>query len=328
MFFWAGSTSIKLAIYDADLRRQWGATVAGIGTGALRLQVSGSGTAASERDIGPLPFRAALDVLLRTTCEHWTGLEVAAVGHRVVHGGDFGTTTATIDAQSLSRIKRWALLAPLHQPLNLAAIQAARKAFPQAMHVACFDTGFHRSLPQQAALTALPANLRSLGIRRYGFRGLSFESVLQQLTQDGEPVGSERLVAAHLGGGSSVCAIVHGCSVDTSMGVTPLSGVPMTTRCGDIDPGALLFLLQSGELDAKRLQAVLYEESGLKGLTGTSGDMRQLLQLAASSPQAKEAVAFYCYQVRKHIGALAAAMGGLDRIVFAGGIGANAPDVR
>jgi acetate kinase len=233
-----------------------------------------------------------------------------------------------IDPSVLAGIEQWSSLAPLHQPLNLAGIKAARQVLPQATHVACFDTGFHRLMPRNAALLAIPASLRSLGIRRYGFHGLSFESVLDQLTGDGVPVTSERIVVAHLGGGSSLCAIANGASVDTTMGVTPLSGVPMTTRCGDLDPGALLFLLRSGAVDAKQLEALLYEQSGLKGLTGTSGDMRELLEARKTCAESEEAVGFYCYQIRKNIGALAASMEGIDRIVFTGGIGANAPVVR
>lgn len=324
----AGSTSIKLALYHTDLRRQWGASVAGIGTGAARLRVSQPGAAGAARDLGPLPFAAALDLLLRTTLQRWPQLELAAVGHRVVHGGEAEADAAALDETTLSRIARWTPFAPLHQPLNLAAINAARQAFPQATHVACFDTAFHRCLPRQASLTALPASLRAMGLRRFGFHGLSFDSVLHQLEQQGLPVRSERIVLAHLGGGSSLCAVAHGRSVETTMGVTPLSGVPMTTRCGDLDPGAVLFLLQSGQVDARRLQEIFYQESGLKAVGGMAGDMRQLLQAAGSSADAREAVDFYCYQVRKHIGALAAAMGGVDRIAFTGGIGANAPAIR
>jgi acetate kinase len=321
----AGSTSIKLALYDRRLQQLWSAGVSGLASGTARLRAS---DAAGEKDLGPLSFGTALDVLLGTFAQRWPAVEVHAVGHRVVHGGDVPADSVLVDAASLARINRWAALAPLHQHLNIAGIAAARRAYPAAKHVACFDTGFHRALPQRASVIAIPESMRSLGVRRYGFHGLSFESVLQQLAAEGEPVLYERVIAAHLGGGSSLCAIVHGHSVDTTMGLTPLSGVPMTTRSGDLDPGALLYLLQSGEMDARQLQAMLYEDSGLKALSGTSGDMKVLLGMAQHSPEAANAVDYFCYHVRRHIGALVAAMEGVDRIVFTGGIGANAAPIR
>lgn len=324
----SGSTSVKLALYDLGLRELWGATVSSVASSAARLLTREPGEEGTTKELGALRFEAALDTLLQSFAHRWPGLVPSVAGHRVVHGGDLAGDSAIIDARLLGHIDRWAALAPLHQHLNAEAIRAAQRAFPGSLHVACFDTGFHRMLPEQASLMALPADLRSRGLRRYGFHGLSFESVLQQLADDGEPVLTERVVAAHLGGGSSLCAVVHGRSVETSMGVTPLSGLPMTTRCGDLDPGALLYLLQTGEFDAARLQEILYEESGLKGLSGITGNMKQLLDLTPTSTDARRAVDYYCYQARKHIGAMAAAMGGIDRIVFTGGIGANAPQVR
>lgn len=324
----AGSTSIKLALYERDLHQLWSASVSGLASPNARLLTREPGGDANTRELGPLHFRSATDLLLGALAERWPTLRIEAVGHRVVHGGDLPADGVTIDAPTLARITHWSTLAPLHQHLNIAAINAARQAFPGARQIACFDTGFHRALPEHASLIAVPARLRSLGVRRYGFHGLSYESVLQQLAAGGEPVLCERVIAAHLGGGSSLCAIAQGRSVETSMGVTPLSGVPMTTRCGDLDPGALLFLLQSGEMDVRQLQAALYEESGLKALTGTSGDMKLLLGIAAHSPEARKAVDYFCYQVRRHMGALAAAMEGVDRIVFTGGIGANAASIR
>jgi acetate kinase len=324
----AGSTSLKLAVFSRELHRQCFATLTGIGSDSGRLALHDSTGARSEEEFRHLLFEEALDVLLRGFGRRWPGLVLAAVGHRVVHGGDFAASAALINEEALSRIAAWAPLAPLHQPLNLTAIEAAREAFPEAVHVACFDTGFHWSLPPYARLVAIPERLRALGIQRYGFHGLSFESVLSQLAEELEPVYNERLVVAHLGGGSSLCAVLKGTSVDTSMGVTPLSGVPMTTRCGDIDAGALLFLLQRGQLDVEQLQTILYQQSGLKGLTGRSGDMKKLLEIRATSPEAEAALEHYCYQVRKSIGALAAGLGGIDRLVFTGGIGANAPTIR
>lgn len=324
----AGSTSIKLALYERDLRQLWSASVSGLASPNARLLTREPNGDAETQELGPLQFRSATELLLGALAQRWPMLKIEAVGHRVVHGGELPADSVTIDAQTLAAITHWSSLAPLHQPLNIAAINAARQAFPGALHVAWFDTGFHRTLPARASLVAVPERFRALGLRRYGFHGLSYESVLQQLAADGEPVLSERVIAAHLGGGSSLCAIARGRSVETSMGVTPLSGVPMTTRCSDLDPGALLFLLQSGEMDVRQLQAALYEESGLKALTGSSGDMKLLLDISAHSSEARKAVDYFCYQVRRHMGALAAAMEGVDRIVFTGGIGANAAFVR
>lgn len=323
----AGSTSIKLALYDLQIQELWAATVSGLGSAMARLRTR-EGPEVGSSDLGMLDFAAATDRVLQALAHRWPRLSPHAVGHRVVHGGDLGTDAALLDEALMEHVARWSSLAPLHQHLNIAVIEAARHEFPRACHVACFDTGFHRSLPEHARLVALPERLRSLGLRRYGFHGLSFESVLQQLAADGATVRSERVVAAHLGGGSSLCAVRNGRSIETSMGVTPLSGLPMSTRCGDIDAGALLHLLASGELDAPGLQEVLYRQSGLKALSGTSGDMKLLLEAMDSSASARRAVDYYCYHVRCQIGSHAAALEGVDRIVFTGGVGANAPLVR
>jgi len=323
----AGSTSIKLALHDAQLRELWTASVTGVDSAEARLRTR-EGRESSCEELGSTGFAAATHRLLQAFAHRWPGEAPAAVGHRVVHGGDIDADAVVLDARIMERIARWGSLAPLHQHLNIAVIEAARHEFPRACHVACFDTGFHRFLPENAHLVPLPERLRLLGLRRYGFHGLSFESVLQQLAADGAAIQSERVIAAHLGGGSSICAVRNGRSIETSMGVTPLSGLPMATRCGDIDAGALLHLLTSGELDAAGLQEVLYRQSGLKALSGTSGDMKVLLEAMDRSVPARRAVDYYCYQARRQIGSHAAALEGVDRIVFTGGVGTNASLIR
>lgn len=324
----AGSTSVKLALFNRQLQRTWSAAVSGLATGDARLHVTESAAAAAPRSLGDIDFAAAVGHLLQALVQARPQLRLAAVGHRVVHGGDIPGDAPEIDDALLARLAHWGGLAPLHQQLNLAAIQVARDHFPESRHFACFDTSFHRTMPQEARLLALPSNLRSQGLRRYGFHGLSYASVLRQLQAAGEPVSAERVLAAHLGGGSSLCAIQSGRSIECSMGVTPVSGLPMTTRCGDLDPGVLLFLQRSQAMEAAHLEHLLYTESGLKALAGGSGDMKHLLEESGRSADAAQAVAYFCYHVRKHIGALAAALEGLDRVVFTGGIGANAPLIR
>lgn len=324
----AGSTSIKLALFDMQLHRTWSASVSGLAGEDARLRITERAAATASRSLGRIDFAAALEQLLQSLAAARPQLRLAAIGHRVVHGGDLSADAAEVDDDLLARLAHWGKLAPLHQQLNLAAIRAARQRFGDARHFACFDTSFHRSMPTEACLLALPDRVRALGLRRFGFHGLSYASVLRQLQAAGSQTGSERIVAAHLGGGSSLCAISSGRSIECSMGTTPLSGLPMTTRCGDLDPGILLFLQQQHFMDAAQLEHMLYAESGLKALAGSSGDMKHLLEIRSRSRDAAQAVAHFCYHVRKQIGALAAALDGIDRIVFTGGIGANAPAIR
>jgi acetate kinase len=231
--------------------------------------------------------------------------------------------TAALEA----RLRRLIPLAPLHQPHNLAGIAAVRGARRGLPQVACFDTAFHHTMPRLATLTGLPRALRDEGVRRYGFHGLSYEYVVDALRRAGTDVDNERIVVAHLGNGSSMCALKGGRSIETTMGFSTLAGLPMGSRCGDLDPGIILYLLAEKGMSVERLERLLYEESGLLGVSGRSRDMQDLLA-CASEPAAVEAVEFFCYQARRHVAALTAALGGLDRLVFTGGMGANAPAVR
>lgn len=326
-----GSSSVKFALFTAENEpwRLFKGAVARIGLpdGQLRFEDSGSATLVDEIVIAR-DHERSLMLVLETVGRHAKGLNLVGVGHRVVHGGPDCDCPLAINAPLLARLDRLVPLAPLHLPHNLAGIAAVRRARPDLPQFACFDTAFHQNLPRLARLTALPRALEQEEIRRYGFHGLSYEYVLDELRRrDGEQKAGERLVVAHLGNGASMAAIRGGRSVETTMGFSTLGGLPMGTRSGDLDPGIILYLLTEKGMTVEGVVRLLYEESGLLGLSGISSNMQDLL-VRTDDPAATEAVEFFCYQARKHLGSLAAALGGLDRIVFTGGIGANAPSVR
>lgn len=248
----------------------------------------------------------------------------AAVGHRIVHGGPGLLRHCRIDDAVLSQLKDAIPFAPLHTPAALTAIHFAREKFPNCSQIACFDTSFHADMPDIARTLPIPKALRSEGIWRYGFHGLSCESIVHQL---GENL-PERLIVAHLGNGASVTAILSGKSIDTSMGLTPTGGVIMSTRTGDLDPGILLYLVREKRLDAGALEYLVDQESGLLGISGINGDMRRLHEAASSNDDARLAIDMFCYSVRKQVAAMIAVLGGVDRIVFTGGIGENDEVVR
>jgi acetate kinase len=252
------------------------------------------------------------------------GHQVSAVGHRVVHGGPDLAAPQAVTPELISVLGGYVPFAPLHLPPQLELIRAALDDYPDVPHVACFDTSFHRRIPELAQRLPLPRSLWDEGIRRYGFHGLSFEFILMSLGGD----AGRRLIIAHLGNGVSMAAVLQGVPVDTTMGLTPSGGMMMGTRSGDLDPGVLLYLMSRKNFDASRLQHVIDMESGLLGVSGLSGDMRVLLERRSTSPTASQAVEMFSYQARKCIGALAAALGGLDTLVFTGGIGEHAAAVR
>jgi acetate kinase len=269
------------------------------------------------------PLEAALEAALTKT-RSALGAEPTVVGHRVVHGGSTFLAPVRLDSAVLEQLQALTPLAPLHLPPALALIRAAIARLPDARHVACFDTAFHGTLPDVARRFALPAALFEQGIRRYGFHGLSYEYVLS--TFQGAP--PRRLVVAHLGSGASMAAILDGRCIDTSMGLTPAGGLPMGTRSGDLDPGVIVYLLRQHGYSADELERLLDRESGLKGLAGTA-DVRELLARAeALEPRACAALQSFAYAVKKQLGAYVAALGGLDCLVFTGGIGEHAPQVR
>jgi acetate kinase len=251
---------------------------------------------------------------------------IVAAGHRVVHGGVKFTQPVFIDSATLSSLNSLVSLAPLHQPHNLAAVEAVAEQAPGLPQVACFDTAFHRTQPAVAQAFALPRSLTESGVLRYGFHGLSYEYVASVLSQVDPVAAAGRTIVAHLGNGASMCAMQNCRSVATTMGFTALDGLPMGTRCGAIDPGVLLYLIDEHKLDGGALQQLLYHQSGLLGVSGMSSDMRTLL--ASSDPRAAEAIDLFVYRIGRELGSLAAAVGGLDALVFTGGIGENAAPIR
>lgn len=327
-----GSSSLKFAVFglaDGLDRLLWGAA-SGIGTeqGRLRVMETG-GHVLVDSDVRLEDHTAAiarLDEILRQQGE---GLNLVGIGHRVVHGGADCDCSQRIDDTLLRHLETLIPLAPLHLPHNLAGIAAMRANFPDVPQLACFDTAFHHGLPEVARHTGLPREYEAQGVRRYGFHGLSYEFIVEDLVHRHGPAAlDDRLIVAHLGNGASMAAIRGGRSIETTMGFSALGGMPMGTRSGDLDPGILLYLAGQQGLDPQALQALLYQRSGLLGLSGVSADMGELLAYRQDTPEAAQAIDFFCYRARHFIGALSAALGGLDRLVFTGGIGANAPDIR
>lgn len=251
---------------------------------------------------------------------------LAGVGHRVVHGGLDHAQPARVDGDVLGALERLAPLAPLHQPHNLAPIRALLDASPELPQVACFDTAFHRSCPELAQMFALPPRLREAGVRRYGFHGLSYEYIAAALPSYDARAAAGRAVVLHLGNGASMCALAAGQSVATTMGFTPVDGLPMGTRCGTLDPGALVYLMDIHGMDARAIERLIYHESGLIGVSGISSDVRTLL--ASGDARARLAIDLFTYRIGRELGSLCAALGGLDALVFTAGIGEHAAPIR
>lgn len=328
-----GSSSVKFALFGEapeGPRRLASGAVERIGLEGARVALRDANGERLVDECSDIPNHvAAIDLLLSRTETLAPEWPLAAVGHRVVHGGEDCDCPLLVTSALEARLRKLVPLAPLHLPHNLAGILAVRVRRPDLPQVACFDTAFHRALPRLARLTGLPRRLTDEGIRRFGFHGLSYEYVLEDLRRRaGAVAAAGRTIVAHLGNGASMAAIRDGQSIETTMGFSTLAGLPMGTRSGDVDPGALLYLLTERRLSPEDLQALLYEQSGLLGLSGISRNMEELLARAADEPAAAEAVEFFCYQARKHLAALTAALGGLDRLIFTGGIGANAPEIR
>ena len=251
---------------------------------------------------------------------------IRAVGHRVVHGGKMYAAPLRLNAQHIQALRHLVPLAPLHQPHNLAGIDAITRLLPEVPQVACFDTAFHQGQPAMAQRLGLPREMHDAGVRRYGFHGISFEYIAGQLPAYLGEKADGRIIVAHLGSGASLCAMQARRSIATTMGFSTLDGLLMATRCGNLDPGVLLYLMQAHGMNAEAISDLLYQRSGLLGVSGLSGDMRTLL--AADTAEAREAVELFCYRVRREIGSLAAALGGLDALVFTGGIGEHAHEIR
>lgn len=323
----AGSSSIKFAVYEHEAALYRG-RIEGIGV-TPKLKIADATGAAIIEDSLPadgLDHGAATRRLLETAVGLIGGRPVAAVGHRVVHGGVKYAAPVKVDRQIIADLAELSPLAPLHQPHNLAAIEAIADAAPHIPQVACFDTAFHRGQPDIAQLFAIPRKFTDAGVRRYGFHGLSYEYVASRLPEVAPELAGGRVIVAHLGNGASLCALRNGRSVASTMGFTAVDGLVMGTRCGTIDPGVLIYLMDVYGMDARALEALIYRQSGLLAVSGLSSDMRTLH--ASSEPAAAEAVALFVYRIVREIGSLAAALGGVDGLVFTAGIGENDPLVR
>ena len=319
----AGSSSIKFALFEGDEKQQllFRGQVENIGV-APRLAVEGPDgekVAENEWDSKGFDHKSATTVILQTAIALLGGKHVDAVGHRVVHGGTEFAAPTLVTKDVIAALKKLCPLAPLHQPHNIAPIEAIQAAAPHISQVACFDTAFHQTQPQLAYSFALPRELTGSGVRRYGFHGLSYDYVSGRLREVAPEDAQKRIVIAHLGNGASLCAIHQGRSVATTMGFTAVEGLVMGTRCGAIDPGVLIYLMDEHRMDARALESLVYKKSGLLGVSGISSDMRTLR--ASDDPRAREAIDLFIYRIVREIGSLSAALGGLDGLVFTGGIG-------
>jgi acetate kinase len=328
----AGSSSLKFSLFadhpgEPELRLH--GQIEGLGTAPHFVARNTTGKTLGEQhwpegaDLGHNGAALHLVEFLRGFRDRY---QLIAMGHRVVHGGQEFSAPTLVDAGILERLAQFNPLAPLHQPHNLAAIRAIAGLAPQLPQVACFDTAFHRRQPELAQLFALPPAITARGVRRYGFHGLSYEYIASVLPQLDPKAAAGRVVVAHLGNGASLCAMAAGRSMASTMGFTAVDGLPMGTRCGNLDPGVILYLMDELKMDARAIERLIYKESGLLGVSGISSDMRELL--VSDAPRAALAVELFVYRIGRELGSLAAAVGGLDALVFTGGIGEHAAPIR
>jgi acetate kinase len=328
----AGSSSLKFTLYASSAagpRPLVRGQVEGLTTTPAFVARDAQGRVVQQRDWpdrDALGQAGAVTYVLDFVRQQQSQQTLAAVGHRVVHGGEEFDAPVRIDAEVLARLERLVPLAPLHQPHNLAPMRVIAERAPTVPQVACFDTSFHRTQEPVARAFGLPSEITERGVRRYGFHGLSYEYIADVFPRFDPAAARGRVVAAHLGNGASMCAMKAGRSIATTMGFTALDGLMMGTRAGALDPGVVLYLLDELEMDARAIERLLYHQSGLLGVSGVSSDMRTLL--SSDDPRAAFAIALFCYRVRRELGSLAAALGGIDAIVFTGGIGEHAASIR
>jgi acetate kinase len=326
-----GSSTLKSSLYNVANRNEVLLSISidqAAGSGGRLKIVDAKGTVLHESPVDSGESNIALEAMLAWLGEHGYLNGLAAIGHRLVHGGPRYKEPQRATPEFISEIEKIAPIDPDHMPAAIREIKVMAAKFTNIPQVACFDTAFHRTLPQVARMYALPRRLFDQGVVRYGFHGLSYEYIVSELQVLESKLANGRVVIAHLGSGASMAAVKDGKSVDTSMGFAPLEGLVMATRSGDVDPGALLYLLQQEKISAKDLSKLLNKESGLLGVSTTSGDMRALLEKSAQDSRAGDALDLFCYRAKKYIGAYAAVLGGLDLLIFAGGIGEHAPAVR
>jgi acetate kinase len=328
----AGSSSVKFSVFGAHddaLQLQVRGQIEGLFTAPKFVAKGADGAVLGEKNWGEgaqLGHGGALDHLIGFLRERRGAMTLVGVGHRVVHGGMEYAKPVRVTAQVIAALDKYVPLAPLHQPHNLAPIRLLLERSPGLLQVACFDTAFHRSNSDLAQMFGLPYAMFEDGVRRYGFHGLSYEYIASVLPRFSERAAQGRTIVLHLGNGASMCALAAGRSVASTMGFTAVDGLMMGTRTGNLDPGVVLYLMDQRGMDARAIEKLLYSQSGLLGVSGISSDMRALL--ASSEPRAKLAVDLYCYRIRRELGSLAAALGGLDALVFTGGIGENSAAIR
>jgi acetate kinase len=327
-----GSSSIKFALFEAGprLQRILAGRIERIGLPDATFTVKGANEADSfTRSVTAANHTEAVEVLMDWIEDRIRRGELAAVGHRVVHGGPKYSQPQRITPEMVEELHQLQPFDPEHLPEEILLTEAFHHRFPDLVQIACFDTAFHHDLPRVAQVLPIPRRYEAQGVRRYGFHGLSYAFLIEELARVAGPQAARgRLILAHLGNGASLAAVYDGKSVDTSMAFTPTAGVPMSTRSGDLDPGLVWYLAQTEHITAKKFNEMVNFQSGLLGVSETSSDMHDLLERETEDVRAAEAVALFCYQVKKWIGAFAAALGGLDTLVFAGGIGENAPVIR
>ena len=327
----AGSSSLKFCVFQRPEGEMWrlGARgqVEGIGTLARLSVKDAEGKSLADQKLDAIKDgRDAVDVLANWLRSKYGGSKVLGVGHRVVHGGARFNAPTILNQEVITELHKLVPLAPLHQPYNLAAIEAAVERLPDVPQVACFDTSFHRGQPAVAELIPLPRDYHKAGLQRYGFHGLSYEYIASILPQVAPEIADGRVIVAHLGSGASLCALKNRKSVDSTLGFTALDGLCMGTRPGALDPGVVLYLFQNLGLSAKEVEAILYKKSGLLGISGISNDMRDLL--GRTEPEAQLAVDYFVYRAAREIGALTAVLRGIDGLVFTAGIGENSAEIR
>jgi len=326
----AGSSSIKFSLFGgADLALMLRGQAESINTAPRFVAKDPAGATISTRswDEGSkLGHDGALQHIVEFVRAKLGSTPLAGIGHRVVHGGQHYAKPVRVDGAVLKDLAQFVPLAPLHQPHNLTPIRLLLERRPELPQVACFDTAFHRAQPELAQMFALPMELHEAGVQRYGFHGLSYEYIASVLPQLDPAAASGRCVVLHLGNGASMCALSAGRSVASTMGFTAVDGLPMGTRCGSLDPGVILYLMDQRGMDARAIEKLIYSESGLLGVSGLSSDMRELL--ASDAARARLAIDLYVYRIGRELGSLAAALGGLDAVVFTGGIGENSDEIR
>ncbi len=328
----AGSSSLKFGVFEAgdEPAELVAGLIENIGSPDAHMRLkSEAGAVLEDRDLSSVEgadHGGALKAALAVLKAHVSGLDVVSIGHRVVHGGMEFSEPAKLTADTIAQLEELVPLAPLHQPANLTGIHAAIAAFPGVTQVACFDTAFHRKHPFVQDTFGLPKEYYDKGVRRYGFHGMSYDYIAGALADMSPELGMGRVIVAHLGNGASMCGMKGGVSVSSTMGFSALDGLPMGTRTGQLDPGVMLYFMQQEGLSADEISDLIYKKSGLKGMSGISNDMRTLE--ASDDPAASEAIDYFCSRIQREIGGLAAAIGGVDALVFTGGIGENSVTIR